>query len=201
MRRQLLDRFSRRLDGLEHTQKRAENLFVQAALRKRDAEAIYEGLFLRAITAFEAFLEEYFYLLVDQKAGFPQRARVGCRLTVKSAKLEPILLQGKKYLDWLPFDRTKERANLFLHGGRPFSTMAQIHVDAIHRSVVLRHAIAHSGEHAKRKFRTVVLQNLVLRPDEQTPAGFLRNVAIHPDVRRFNLMLANLRAAAIALTS
>ena len=201
MRRQLLDRFSRRLDGLQHTQKRAEGLFVQKALCKRDAEAIYEGLFLRAVTAFEAFLEEYFYLVVDEKAGFPQRARVGCQISVRSARLQPILLQGKKYLDWLPFDQTKKRANLFLRGGRPFLTMAPVHVNAIHRTVVLRHAIAHSGEHAKEQFRKVVLQNLVLRPDEQTPAGFLRNVAIHPDTRRFNLMLADLRAAAIALTT
>lgn len=201
MRKQLLERFARRLEALERTQGRAEDLHAGGRLLKTDTEAIYEGLFLRAVTAFEAFIEEYFYQIVDDKSGFPERARIGCQVSASSSQLEPIILQGKKYVDWLPFDRTRERANIFLHGGRPFATIGQPHLSALDRSVTLRHAIAHSSGHAKQRFKAVVLQNLVLRPSERTPAGFLRSVAIYPDQRRFNLMLSDIRAAAIALAA
>lgn len=199
MRKVLLHSFSRRLDALERTQKRAETLFAEGRLRQTDTEAIYEGLFLRAVTAFEAFLEEYFYLIVGDKAGFPRSARVGSRYESKSVELEAVV-QNKKYVDWLPFDKTKKRADIFLKGGRPYSGLVAPHPAAIERCVVTRHAIAHSSSHAKKRFKAEVIQNLVLRPTERTPAGFLRSIAILPDTRRFNLMIGDIRTAAIVLT-
>lgn len=200
MRTLVLHRFSRRLDALERTQKRAETLFADGSLRQADTEAIYEGLFLRAVTAFEAFLEEYFHMIVEDKAGFSKSSRVGCRYEPKSVELEAVV-QNKRYVDWLPFDRTKKRAEIFLKGGRPFAGLIAPHPAAIERCVVTRHAIAHSSGHAKSRFKKEVIHNLVLRPAERTPAGFLRSIAILPDTRRFNLMVGDLRAAAIVLTT
>jgi len=150
-----------------------ENLFLTKAIVKRDVETVYEALFLRSVTSFEAFLEELFIAILQGSAQYPQN-RVSIRMTTKSTDaLMEILLQGDKYLDWLPFNKTESRAKLYLAHGRPFSELDDAAKSKIKTIMYIRNAIAHKG-HAVKVFQEKVIGSQPLLPGEKKPAGFLR---------------------------
>jgi len=93
-----------------------------------------------------------------------------------------IVLQGEKYLDWLPWDRVADRCSIYLHPkgdprnrcGRPFVDLENTDTDVISRIVKIRNAIAHASDNARQKFVKDVIGNMMIPPQERTPAGFLR---------------------------
>lgn len=118
-----LSNFHRSLRILDYTRKRMEKLYQDGKITKRDLDSVYEALFLRAVTSFEAFLEELFLGILERRIRY-KPGRVSLRMTIKSrAALMDILLQGGKYLTWLPFQNTEERAKLYLIDGKPFTDL------------------------------------------------------------------------------
>jgi hypothetical protein len=104
-----------------------EDLFSKRIIAKRDLDSVYEALFLRAVTSFESFLEELFLGILEKRIRYKRTRSVSVKMSTKSrdALLE-IVFQGDKYLNWLPFHHTEERAKRYLLDGRPFTDLNDV---------------------------------------------------------------------------
>jgi hypothetical protein len=152
---------------------------------------VYESLFIRAVTHFEAFLEDHFIAILEGRAG-RNRARLRMKVTSRVALME-ILLQGEKYLDWLPYKKTEDRAKLYFHQGGPFCELSDGDKSTIKTIATIRNAIAHSSAHARAEFERTVIANLALLRGERRPAGFLRSqVRQNPAQNRFEVYVTEL---------
>jgi hypothetical protein len=81
---------------------------------------------------------------------------------------------GKRYVDWLPIETTKSRANAFLSRGRPFNAIIDEHKAAMTRMYTIRNAIAHHSNYARRQFIDKVVQDKSLPPSQRRPGGYLQ---------------------------
>ena len=181
-----LKKFHKSLDNLEKTRKRMKNLYRSNKIINRDADSIYEALFLRAVTSFEGFLEELFFGILRDRSSYRRRG-ISLRMKVTSAAaLQEILLQGNRYLNWLPFDQTERRAKLHLKAGKPFSQLPDHDKSMITKITTIRNAIAHKSKHALSEFERKVIASRNLLPRERVPGGYLRSsVTISPPVDQF----------------
>jgi hypothetical protein len=203
----ILGAYHRRLKHLDFTRKRMESLHGDGHVTLRDISSVYEALFLRAVVAFELYCETLFYNIMTGGIRYSER-KAKCKLIGVSAKtLRAILLQEKKYLDWLPYDNTINRAKLYIHNpkgddkiGRPF-----VELDAGEKSQLssiyrIRNAIAHSSTHALAEFTNKVIGNRPLPPQERTPCGFLRSLAsATPRQTQFEVWMAALGSIATSI--
>ena len=197
---QLLADFHRRLTELEHTRSRMESLYASGNVAKRDVLIIYEALFIRAVSGFEHFCEELFFAIVSRRIQY-SRSRVSIRIKCKSEVMREIILQGDKYLDGLPYERTERRAELYLAEGKPFTELTSADRSLLQTVVTIRHAIAHSGDHAKQKFHKQVIGSQKVGHGERTPAGFLRSqFRDSPVQNRFQVYVAGLGRIAGQIT-
>lgn len=181
-----LDKLVLRLQGIERTRKRVESLLAANHIGIRDMDAIYAGLFTNAITGFEAFIEELFINLL---VGNSRYSNSTPRAAFKAHEVARDVILGRdQYVEWLPYERTKDRAVIFFRGGRPFSMLPTLLEEKIRHSSIIRNALVHSSRHAKAKFEQKVISSISLAPKEQTPIGFLRSqFRISPVQRRFEV--------------
>lgn len=195
-----LDTLVRNLETLDYTRSRMERLYDDGKISQRDLHTVYEALFLRAVTSFEVFLEELFFAIMSENAKYP-KTRVKLRMRATSAEaMREILLQGKDYLDWIPFNRTELRAKLYLKEGRPFSDLSDGDKSTIKTITLIRHAIAHKSSFATRQFEEKVIGSMNLLRGEKKPAGFLRSqFRSAPKQVRFELYVNELVRIAQAL--
>ena len=193
--------FRVKLKSIEYTRIRIEGLYARNDIVMRDVSILYEGLFLRLITSFEAFLEELFFKILLGKSDYPTRY-VKPRINFRSANiLRDVLMQNQNYLEWLPYNKTLTRANSFLRGGRPFTCLTDSQKSKIKEAIRVRNCVAHSSEFSRSIFKKKVIINLILSPKERTPAGFLRSlVRINPPLCRFQLYISNLSRMSYDLT-
>lgn len=165
-----------------------------------DATLLYEAGFLAAVSSFEALVEELFVgLLVGQLK--PSLGDVQPRAAFRSHLVaREFVLAGRNYADWLPYDRTEDRARVFFRGGRPFTGLLATQTAHLSRCLVIRNAIAHRSRHAHRQFERQVTSPLPLAPRERSPAGFLMSqYSAHPPLSRFENLLADLYRIALQL--
>ena len=187
-----LEELTRRLAGTERTRLRIESLHHEGRIARRDAERVYEGLYMRAITTLETFLEELFHQVALGQSNHPTK-RVRPRADFRSRMaLNRLVLGHNDYVDWLPYTKVEERARVFLRGGRPFTEISDGQRSQISDWHRLRNAIAHPGEPARTAFRTKVIGERVLLSHEKTPAGFLRS-SLQPGLNRFAGTLRQMR--------
>ena len=188
-----VDSFMKNLRRIDYTRKRMEVLYSQKNIVLRDLDAVYEALFLRAVTSFEVFLEDHFVAIVSGRANLAKR-RASVRMTAASPKaLMDILLQGGAYMAWLPFSHTERRAHIYLRDGRPFSDLTDGDKSIIRSITIIRNAIAHRSSHAMSEFNRVIIGAQSLLPIEKTPAGFLRaRVRRGPTLNRFEIYVGEL---------
>jgi hypothetical protein len=186
-----LKKLVRDLGNLDYTRMRMEGLYQNDKIALRDLHSVYEALFLRAVTSFEVFLEEHFVSILERRTRFRSRG-VSVRMKATSGDaLMEILLQGNKYMIWLPFDNTEKRARIYLKDGKPFSDLTDGDKSMIKTITTIRHAIAHKSRHATGEFgRTVVGAQSLLR-GERHPAGYLRSQT-SPSVNRFEIYVGEL---------
>ena len=169
-----LIKFQRSLERLNYTRERMENLYRDSRVNETDMDSVYEALFLRAVTGFESFLEDLFLAILEERIVYPKN-RVRLKMTVGSRKaLLEILLQGSKYMNWLPFNNTVERATIYLRDGKPFSELNDGDRSMIKTITLIRHAIAHKSSHAMDQFNKIIV-SMALLQRERKPAGFLRS--------------------------
>jgi hypothetical protein len=155
---------------------------------------VYESLFLRAVTIYEEFCEEFFFKLLSGTIRYAKAKRIA-PLIPSCNGIRDFVYQGDKYLEWIPHDRTKLRANLYLKGGRPFSSLDQPEKDKISRITKIRNAIAHKSKSAMETFRKDVICGTPLLTHEKSPAGFLRS-ELSPGRKRFQAYMEDLVALA-----
>jgi hypothetical protein len=187
-----LGKLTGRLSETEKTRLKIEALYGEGLIARRDAERVYEGLFMRSITTLEDFFEELFHLAVLGQSGHPH-ARVSPRVEFKSRIiLNKFVLGANEYVDWLPYKKVEERARVFLRGGRPFTEISDGQRSQVAEWCRVRNAIAHPGDPAKSIFREKVIGERALLRHEKTPAGFLRS-PIQPGLNQFAGVLRQMR--------
>lgn len=161
---------------LDATRSKMEYLFKKGYIVRHDIEQIYEGLFIDAITSFEGLIEKLFIGLLLGNIKHTS-ANVVPRVAFKSPKVaREIVLGGKPYVDWLPYNYTEQRANAFFRNGYPFTSLGQPEKNSLAKLWCIRNAIAHISQFSLKKFQQKVIGLLPLRPRERTPSGFLRSV-------------------------
>jgi len=188
-----------RLRATEEARAKVELLVASGSMTRREAERVYEGLFMRAITTLEAFLEELFFQVVLGESGH-SKSRAFPRAKFKSrAVLSEFVLAGRDYVDWLPYRAMEDRAAVYLRKGRPFTELSGGQKSQIKQWHVTRNAIAHPGRYAREQFRRKVILGMTLLPHEKTPAGFLRS-KLQPNLRRFESILNDMRQVGFDLS-
>lgn len=192
--------FLRDLRRLDRTRNRMEKLFGDRRITLTDLHSVYEALFLRAVTSFEGFLESLFIAIMIGRKTYTG-GRVGLRMTVQTKEaLMKILLQGDKYMNWIPYKNTEDRANIYLKNGKPFSDLTSNSRGTITTITTIRNAIAHKSKHAMGEFDKKVIGNANLLRGERRPAGYLRSqVRTNPTQNRFEVYAAELARIAADL--
>jgi hypothetical protein len=188
-----LGKLQRNLQRLNYTRHRMEKLFAAEIISKTDLDSVYEALFLRAVTSFEAFLEDLFLAILEGRARYnKQRVRVLMSAASREALMQ-ILLQGNAFMNWLPFTNTVKRASLYLKDGKPFTELSDGDKSQLKTITVIRNAIAHKSPHALVEFERTVTNSLPLLLNERSPAGFLRSrITSGPAQSRFEVYMGEL---------
>jgi hypothetical protein len=188
-----LSKVQQNLQRLDHTRHRMERLFFEGQIRKVDLDSVYEALFLRAVTTFEAFLEDLFLAILVGRARYSgQRVRVLMSASSRDALMQ-ILLQGGSYMTWLPFEQTEKRARLYLKDGCPFTELDNGDKSQLKTISVIRNAIAHKSPYALSQFQKIAIGSIPLLRNERNPAGFLRSrISSTPAQTRFEVYMGQL---------
>lgn len=173
--RSLLASFASRVRALDTTRQRVDNLVTAGHLSKKAAEQMYESLFLSCFTAFEVLIEDVFLSHLVSPRGAKAIPRVHIRSLPVAREL--VIGPGKKYVDWLPFEKTIERAELFFRGGRPFSDAPASHRALVDKAQLIRNLIAHRSRHSQQQFERQVVAGAPLLTREKLPAAYLRGLA------------------------
>ena len=162
---------------------RMERLFNARELGRPDLNRAYAGAFLSFYTYVERSLERLFIGIVMKRFTSPSvRPLVEVRSEVVARK---IIASGKKYVDWLPFEReTEPRALAFLSSGKPFTELTAADKKTLDRLGIIRNALVHESEHAMKQFRRTFTDGRALPTDQLLPAGYLRGQH-SPGVTRF----------------
>jgi hypothetical protein len=201
----LLTSFQARLAQLARARVRMEKLYDDDGVALRDTLALYEALFLRAVVAFEEFLEEVFFLMMQRRiTRAPQPVHLGpgyCRISPRfragPVVMREVVFQGENYLKWLPIRDTIDRAELYLIEGRPFTNLDVADKQVLHDITTVRNAISHNSAHSLRTFLKMI-EGMPLLRGESTPAGFLRSKS-NPTQTRFEVYMGNLGTIAAKL--
>ena len=185
---QLVEKYQKKLRHADETRKRMELLFSQGALIERDILAVYEGLFLRSVVGFEDLVETVFFQILE---GRSHKSTWGCKISGPVASLRKCVLQDKNYLDWLPIDKTIDRSNIYLRGGKPFSSLDSDDKSKLVQVMAIRNAIAHPSASALAKFKKQVVGNTAIPHRERRPAPYLRGQS-RPSTCRFEIFVQGL---------
>jgi len=164
-----------------------EKLLSGKNLSTRDVEKVYEALYLRSIIFFEGFVEDLFFGLLTKRLR-PSYKDVVARVNIKSDTVaQDIVLNGKLYIDWLPYKNTEDLARLYFRGGRPFTFLDSRDKGDITNMITIRNVVAHQSSSSLEKFHKNIISNTHgLLPREKTAAGFLRSqFRTSPDQTRF----------------
>jgi hypothetical protein len=191
-----LAKFHRQLARIDFTRQRMDRLLTDGRIRIRDLDSVYEALFVRAVTGFEAFLEELFIGILSRRINF-NPGQVSLRVNINSkSDIETILLQGNDYVQWLPLHNTIRRAEIYLVNGKPFTNLDNSDRSRIQTITYIRNAIAHKSNHAMDQFQKKVIGSLHLLRGEKSPAGFLRTPLRGAAGNRFLTYMSDLGQAA-----
>lgn len=164
--------FRTRLHSLEFTRKKLDILFSSSSITRRDIEQVYQGLFLESVAAFESFIEELFLGLLTGQVN-PHSTRTSPKVIFASRSTAmPIVFAGRFY-DWLPYNRTSERAEHFFKNGHPFSALLPNDISKTEEFRLIRNVIAHKSDHAKKLFEKSVIGLTALPPRERRVGGYL----------------------------
>jgi hypothetical protein len=168
----------------------------QGSLSREAVARMYEALFLSAHVSAEGFLEELFLGLLVSGHGIKSgRTDIVPRVEIRSYSIarELITGAGRRYVDWLPYDRTVDLAKLFFRGARPFNDLSETQRMVLFRCHTIRIAIAHRSRYSLSQFERHVIGSTPLPPSERDPAGYLRGFfRISPTQTRFSNLLAQL---------
>lgn len=196
-----LNNYIGRLNSLERTRLKMEQLLIDGCIVRRDIEQVYEGMFISSITLFENWLEKLFIGLLVGRVQL--KSSVVPRVTFRSDKVaRDVIFGGQNYVDWFPYRYTEKRAEAFFRNGLPFKCLMSPDKKVLENILYIRNAIAHKSSYAVSTFKDEVIGNTPLRPQEQTPAGFLRSrFRITPTQTRYENIVTEIVSIARKLCS
>lgn len=188
------------LNNLEYTRKKMEVLFSKKQIVERDLNVVYAGLFLGAVTSFETLLEDLFLDLLTGRTKHIS-SKVRNKVTFSSTTVcRSIIYGGKKYVDWLPYNYTTGRAEIFFKEGLPFSAIEKADNNTLQEIMYIRNVLAHNSKHALKVFENMVIGSRTLLPKERTPVGYLRRpIAASPPQTQYEVYVAELAKIAYIL--
>lgn len=193
----LFNALENRLKSLESTRVQIEILYTSNTITEEMLDNAYIGLFLSMCTEFEGFLEDLFLGLLLDGGGVSQ-SDVTTNIVVSRLDIMRALIYGIKgnYADWLPYERTVERAETYFLDGKPFSKPDQGQRSRLKEIYLIRNVLAHKSDFSRKKFDEVVVGNRNLSLKEKTPVGFLRvTTASGPMYRDHHLQLLSIARA------
>jgi hypothetical protein len=171
----LSDAYAARLRTFDRARRKLERLHTEGHVRRHDVSLFYEGILLRTVTSFEGLLEDLFVGLLAE--GIAPGRNVRPRVTFQShAVARDVMLGGRAYVDWLPYNFTHNRADAFFRGGFPFCNIEKADRRLLERIVLVRNAVAHQSRAARARFEEEVIGDTPVLPIERTPAGYLRTI-------------------------
>lgn len=189
-----------RARGLQQHINRIETLYDQNQLTITDVHRIYSGAFIQYYTFLERMIEKLFIglLMGDYISAY---ANVTALIDIKSYQVAHDVVKGeRRYVDWLPIDRTCKRADAFFSSGRPFSLLDSTDKNVLNNLTTLRNAIAHKSAASKKSFLNVYVQGRSLPPEQLRPSGYLRGTHRLGQSRLEFLMSDSLRVMNILCT-
>ena len=168
--------FSDKVQALNLTRRGFEDALIAQHITETDIIQGYAGLYLDLFTEFEGLIEKLFIGILSGSVT-SNNPNVRRKLSIKPvSEIEQVLIGEKRsFLDWLPYDRTIDRANIYFYGGLPFSSLNGVEKGKIKTYHKIRNAIAHKSKKADNDFQNII-DGLTLLPIEKTPQGYLRNI-------------------------
>lgn len=155
-----------------------------------------------AFTAFEGFIEDLFLGLLVAHGPVPRKVIPRIRVQSFAVARQVVFGPTRQYVDWLPFSRTIERAEVFFRGGRPFSDVPKAQVAVLNKALVIRNVIAHRSRHSLQRFEAEILAHTQLSPRERSAAGFLRGLlSVSPSETRDESYVSSLALVARQLST
>lgn len=180
------------LRRLDSTRRKLEHLHSAGQIKRHDIEQVYVGLYLDAIVSFERFIEELFLGYLSRRIICP--TQVHPRVTFASSLVtRDVVLGGKSYVDWFPYDHTVKRANAFFRGGSPFTLLDNSDKKEVENLMAIRNAIAHKSSYSLNIFEKKILGSLPLTGKERSPPGYLRSIfRSSPAQTRYENLIINI---------
>ena len=151
------DRFLERVMSLDRYLQKIESLYGLGHITQQDAERAYRGAYLEFHIGLEQAIEKLFLGLL--RGSLRSRShRVHPRISVKSHRVASEVVRGaNRFVDWLPYDRTLQRAEVFFRGGRPFTSLTWQEKKELEDSTAIRNALAHESSVALKRFRAALV--------------------------------------------
>lgn len=172
--KQIADALASKALGLSRYVGRVEEQFNAGGLRRADVHRAYAGAFVYFHLHLETAIDDLFMGYLMNRLDLT-RGKVRPLVAIKSEMVARRVVRGeRRFVDWLPYHYTRERAKMFLSGGGPFERLSGSQEAPLERVRVIRNAIAHASGHAQSQFEKTCLSGLALPPEQRRPAGFLR---------------------------
>lgn len=172
-------RLAREARSLELYVGRVEGLVRARRVPKVDLDRAYAAGYMLFYTSVERTIEQLFVGLLTGKVTLTHPGVKPVVVAPNAPTALRLVLGGRTYVDWLPFERhTKRRAEALLADGKPFTSLVKADRAFLDRMSVLRNALAHRSEHSLRQFDREYIQNNPvaggLPPAQHKPIGYLR---------------------------
>ena len=194
------DAVASRANGLDSYARRMESLHNRGLVSLVDLHRVYAGAFLGFATFTERSIERLFlghFMGRFVSGASSVRPLAACQ----SERVARAVVRGeRRYVDWLPYWQTEERAEAFFSGGKPFTSLPKPKKKAFEDMMIIRNAIAHESSHALRRFRAAFVAGKALTPADHRPSTYLRGQHAAGQTR-FNYLLSEVVAAMKALSA
>ncbi|HUI90616.1 MAG TPA: hypothetical protein VLX68_00075 [Chitinivibrionales bacterium] len=173
---QIQNVFVSRVKTLETTRCKIEFLFSKKDIVLRDVNQCYHGLFLSLVVAFESYLEDAFFHIISSKSRKVKKLFKPVASFSTNNIARKIVHADKKYLDWLPYDKLKDRFDIYLECNCIFDKLDQHETTALKQISIIRNSLSHCSAYSKKQFIDKVIGNNRVLPIEKTPTGYLRSI-------------------------
>src|SRR4030067_1133454 len=189
----LSNNFNSYIKSLERTRRKIESLFSQGDLSRREIEQIYGSLFLHVVIDFESFIENMFLGLLTNRFKI-KKSKIVPRVRFQSDIIaRDVVLGGKRYVNWLPYEETENRAKIFFRNGLPFKSLDNNEIENLKNIHCIRNALAHRSRYSMQKFEKQVVGSMPLTKREKSPGGFLKShFRISPTQTRYENLVSEM---------
>ena len=173
---ELFSDLQRRFIKLDRTSNRANELHALKQISRFDVEQIHSGVYLDAFVSLERFIEDLFIGYISGNITPKTNASKPIITISPASKVKIVLLGGKKFLDWLPYHNTKERAETYFSANSTFRNLSKADEQLITQLHQIRNALAHRSQHSTDIFHRLVIGNIPVTQKDKRPGNFLRTI-------------------------